>query len=259
MDDCRGKFLWYEYMTPDLDGAKSFYTAVAGWGTTEWKETGTPYTMWTVGSRAIGGVMPIPPGEKWPSQWMSYIGTPDVAKTTARAEALGATIYKEPTEIPKVGTFSVMADPQGVAFMAFTPTPPETEMPPPPPKPEVGDFSWHELITTDVDGALRFYSDLFGWTADGAMDMGPAGKYQLYKLGNTQLGGIYLKPKEMPGPPRWLYYIRVADLESAIGQVKAKGGQVLMGPHEVPGGDRIAVGLDPQGASFALVWLKALA
>ncbi len=56
----------------------------------------------------------------------------------------------------------------------------------------------------------------------------------------------------MPGPPAWLYYILVEDIQRAIDAVKANGGQVLIGPHEVPGGDLIAQCLDPQGAAFAL-------
>jgi predicted enzyme related to lactoylglutathione lyase len=202
--------------------------------------------------------MRTPPGVEAPPLWLGYIGTPDVDQTTARGAELGAQILVQPKDIPTVGKLSVMADPYGAVFAAFTPIPPAKPQSPPPATPAVGDFTWHELVTVDVQGALRFYAELFGWTADAAMDMGPAGIYQLYKVGEKQLGGMYLKPKEMPGPPHWLYYTRVADLEASMEKTKAGGGQVLMGPHEVPGGDRIAICLDPQGAGFALVWVKAL-
>jgi predicted enzyme related to lactoylglutathione lyase len=259
MADFLGRFLWYECMTPDVERAMSFYKAVAGWGTQVWTQSGESYTMWLVGERAIGGVMRMPPGLEAPSHWVSYIGTPDVDLTAGRAETLGAKICKPPTEIPTIGKFAVIADPQGATFIAFTPYPPANQPPaPPPPAPAVGDIAWNELATTDVAGALRFYGDLFGWTAGDAMDMGPAGIYQIFGLGATRLGGIYVKPKEMPGPPQWLYYIRVAGIEAAIALVKKHGGQVLMGPHDVPGGDRIAMCLDPMGAPFALVWVKAL-
>jgi predicted enzyme related to lactoylglutathione lyase len=258
MADFRGRFLWYDCMTPDLERAKSFYTAVAGWGIEVWNSGDHPYSMWTVGGRPVGGLMKLPPDAPAPPHWMGYIGTPDVDATTARAEALGAKIFVTPTEIPTVGKFSVMADPYGAMFAAFTPYPPAGGAPEYPAAPAVGDVSWHELITTDIAGALGFYGELFGWTADTAMDMGPAGIYQMYKAGEKQLGGIYLAPKQMPAPPSFLYYVRVADLEAAMEKAKAGGGQVVMGPHEVPGGDRIAVCLDPMGAAFALVWMKAL-
>jgi predicted enzyme related to lactoylglutathione lyase len=258
MTSFRGQFLWYECLTQDVERAQAFYTSVTGWGTQAWTTADGTYNMWKVGDRAIGGVMKMPPAAEAPPHWMGYIGTPDVDATTARAEALGGKVFMKPMEIPTVGKFSVLADPYGAFFAAFTPHPPATPPPPPPACPAVGDITWHELITTDVEGALRFYGELFGWTADTAMDMGPAGIYQIYKVGEKRLGGMYLKQKEMPGPPSWLYYTRVADLEAAMEKTKAGGGQVVMGPHEVPGGDRIAVCLDPMGAAFALVWVKAL-
>jgi hypothetical protein len=53
-----------------------------------------------------------------------------------------------------------------------------------------------------------------------------------------------------------MYYVRVDDLEATIGRVTKHGGTVNLGPHEVPGGDRIAMCADPQGAAFALHWKK---
>jgi predicted enzyme related to lactoylglutathione lyase len=55
----------------------------------------------------------------------------------------------------------------------------------------------------------------------------------------------------------WTYYIRVADIGAAHKAIVAGGGTVLHGPQEVPGGDYIIVGIDPQGASFGLVGKKA--
>jgi predicted enzyme related to lactoylglutathione lyase len=56
----------------------------------------------------------------------------------------------------------------------------------------------------------------------------------------------------MTAPPHWLYYVKVDDLDAALERVKERGGQVLNGPMDVPGGDRVAQCLDPQGAAFAL-------
>ncbi|MEJ2547342.1 MAG: VOC family protein, partial [Gemmatimonadota bacterium] len=59
------------------------------------------------------------------------------------------------------------------------------------------------------------------------------------------------RPPEMP-IGAWIFYVRVDDIEAAVERVKAAGGQVLNGPMEVPGGDRVAQCQDPQGAVFAL-------
>ncbi len=82
--------------------------------------------------------------------------------------------------------------------------------------------------------------------------MGPGGIYQIYGHKGAPLGGMFNKPDEMPGPPMWLYYVSVDDVNQSVEKVTALGGQVLNGPMEVPGGDLIAQCVDPQGALFAL-------
>ena len=69
------------------------------------------------------------------------------------------------------------------------------------------------------------------------------------------IGGMMTKPAQMPAPA-WLFYINVPSIERALPKVKAGGGQVLNGPSEVPGGQWIVQGQDPQGAHFALVGAK---
>ena len=88
--------------------------------------------------------------------------------TCAQAQALGAKVHKPATDIPNVGRFAVLADPQGATFAVFTPG----AGPPPGAAPAQGGFSWHELATTDVAAAVRFYGELFGWTKGPGHDMG---------------------------------------------------------------------------------------
>jgi predicted enzyme related to lactoylglutathione lyase len=71
------------------------------------------------------------------------------------------------------------------------------------------------------------------------------------RKGHT-LGGMFNKPAHMPFPPHWLLYARVENIQRAADAVKAAGGQVVNGPMEVPDGDWVLQGLDPQGAFFAL-------
>ena len=66
----------------------------------------------------------------------------------------------------------VMQDPQGAAFSIYQPASP----PAPEPPPEVGEASWHELMTTDAPAAWRSTSELFGWQATETMDMGADGQ-----------------------------------------------------------------------------------
>src|SRR5436309_14669621 len=112
-DSTRGRFVWYDLMTPDPEAAKAFYTAVMGWGTQLWESPGMSYTMWTVGDRPIGGLMKLPDEDVASGarpHWLAYVAVPDVDATTARAKELGANVLKPPTSIPTAGRFAVIAD-----------------------------------------------------------------------------------------------------------------------------------------------------
>jgi predicted enzyme related to lactoylglutathione lyase len=243
----RGAFVWFDLMTSDPTRAIAFYPRITGWGTAAWQGP-APYTMWTNKNVPIGGVMHVPAGGQ-PPHWIGYISTPDVDATIAQANALGATVVAPAADIPSVGRYAVLVDPQGAVFALFTSA---TDAPDREGPANRGEFSWHELATHDVPAALRFYEALFGWEAGEANDMGPIGVYQIYRRKGHDLGGIYKKPADMPGPPAWLHYILVDDVQRAAETTKDRGGRVVTEPMEVPGGDRIAIALDPLGAAFAL-------
>ncbi len=252
-NDVRGRFVWYELMTTDTDAAKKFYPELIGWGTQPWEQDDS-YTMWTNNGAPLGGLMILPEEAKAagaPPHWLAYVATPDVDGTAKQATKLGGKVLKEPTDIPNIGRFAVIADPQGAVFAAYagTGTPPAEQA-----AAKNGEFSWHELATTDHEAAFKFYNALFGWEKTEAMDMGDAGTYQMYGRKGMTLGGMYNKPAEMPAPPHWLIYAKVSNVDEAVEQVKKIGGQVLNGPMDVPGpsGDRVAQCMDPQGVAFAL-------
>jgi predicted enzyme related to lactoylglutathione lyase len=248
----RGRFVWHDLMTSDPEAAKAFYTAVTGWGTQTWEGSNPPYEMWTAGETPIGGSMRLPAeavaGGAQP-HWLAYVAVPDVDAAVARAQELGAKVMRQPTDIPTVGRFAVIADPQGASIAVYKPA---NEQPEPEGMPPVGDFSWHELATTDYEAAFRFYSELFGWEKTTSMDMGAMGVYQMYGRNGQTLGGMLNKSAEIPGPPAWLHYTRVADAHKAAETIRSHGGQVIHGPTEVPGGDLIVLGIDPQGGAFAV-------
>jgi uncharacterized protein len=245
--DIRGRFVWHELMTTDPQAAGAFYSKVLPWKT---QPSGMPdYTLWVSGKRQTGGLMAQPESARQsgtPPSWLVYIGTPDVDATAAAAERLGGKVLKAPADIPGVGRFAVLADPQGAAFAVFKPGAPPADG-----AAAATDFSWHELATSDYQAALTFYSELFGWSRGPAHDMGPAGVYQLIEHGGTQVGGAW-KLMDASKPPHWLTYISVTSVEKAAAAAKAAGGRVTQGPMEVPGGSRIAQILDPQGGAFAV-------
>ena len=241
-----GRFVWHELLTNDTAGAAAFYPKVLPWRTAPSSMPG--YTIWMAGQTQIGGLMALPSESgSTPPHWLVYVGTPNVDSTCSQAQGVGARIVKPPADIPNVGRFAVLSDPQGATFAVFTPG----GGPPPGTPPVQGGFSWHELATTDVAAALRFYGQLFGWTKGPGHDMGAMGIYQLFEHGGTQAGGIC----NVQGPstaPSWLSYVHVADSGRAVAAAKAAGGRLLHGPMEVPGGSWIAMMMDPQGGAFAV-------
>ncbi|GJG85190.1 glyoxalase [Gemmatimonadetes bacterium T265] len=248
----RGRFLWYDLMVPDVDAAIRFYAAVTGWTTAPWGTAGegSPYTMWMNGASPIGGVMTQTSAETAggvPPYWMAHIGTPDVDATYRDALALGARSFVAPSDIPDVGRFAIVSDPQGAVFSMFQPSNPS---PAPSPMPAVGEFSWHELPTIDPTSTFDFYARLFGWEKTEAMPMGPAGVYQMFGQAGTTYGAVYPSAASNR-PSQWLLYVRVGDLTRALDAVRQGGGQVLREPTPVPGG-QIAHCADPHGAHFAL-------
>jgi predicted enzyme related to lactoylglutathione lyase len=224
-----------------------------GWDTEPWKSGDMPYTMWKASRGPIGGLMELPEEVKQagaPPHWLAYVAVDDVAASANEAVKLGGKIEKEPTEIPGAGEFAVLSDPQGAVFCIYKST---SDMPTPEGPPQTGEFSWHELATTNYEAAWDFYEKLFGWEKTTSMNMGgELGMYQMYGRKGSELGGMFNKPKEIPGPPFWLYYAKVDDVHQTVEKVKDNGGKILTGPMEVPGGDWIAQCMDPQGAAFAI-------
>ena len=185
----RGRFVWFDLMTTDPEKAMEFYTKVVGWGTTQW-EGPSPYTMWTNDSVPLGGVMQLPPEAGAPPHWLAYISSPDVDATAQPGGSARRKTLVAPNDVPTVGRFAVLSDPQGAVFAIFTP---RSEAPGHEGPPAVGEFSWHELATREQPAAYRFYEALFGWNKTNAMDMGPAGQYQMFGRNGVELGGMYNK------------------------------------------------------------------
>jgi predicted enzyme related to lactoylglutathione lyase len=115
-----GALCWSELYTRDTGAAEKFYSQMFGWTT---KTGGTPpYTEFHLAGKGIGGMMAIQP--EWgqmPPNWVPYFQVDDCDASAAKAKSLGANIGVKPTDIPNVGRFAMVADPQGAMFSIFTP------------------------------------------------------------------------------------------------------------------------------------------
>ena len=253
----QGKFVWYELMTTDVKAAQAFYGHVVGWGARD-AGMAEPYTLLLVGAgdkaSQVAGVMKLTPeaaAAGAPPHWTGYIAVDDVDAGARHFNEAGGKTYVPPTDIPGIGRFAILSDPQGAVVALFKGA--SDEPPPNAPAPGTpGTVGWHELHARDGKTAFEFYAAQFGWTKGEAIDMGPNGIYQTFMIRNEQGGGVMTKMPEMP-VPAWGYYINVDAIDAAVARVTEKGGKVINGPMEVPGGQWIINGIDPQGAHFSLV------
>lgn len=249
MANKQGDFIWYELMTSDLGAAQEFYGALLGWSGREAGPDTGGYQLFSEGTTDVAGGMALPyPGAR--PAWLGYIAVEDVDASVAKIVAAGGVQHVPPTDIPGVGRFAMLADPQGAMFyimrgamegesQAFDSARP-------------GRCNWNELTTTDVAKALDFYLQQFGWERGDAMPMGEMGDYQFINHGGQMIGAMMRQPPGGP-PPMWLFYFGVNDIDSASSTVKDKGGTVHHGPAEIPGGSFIIVASDGQGAMFGAV------
>jgi predicted enzyme related to lactoylglutathione lyase len=253
-----GSYIWYELMTSDVDGAKVFYDAVVGWDV---KEGAPEFGGYRMIGRAdggfAGGVLPITDdmashGAK--PGWLGYVYVDDVDRSVAAFEAAGGKAWMPATDIPTVGRVALVSDPQAAPIYVMKPSPrtddPDAKSDVFSPDGGLGRCGWNELQTTDVEAARSFYADQFGWGSDEFMDMGEHGKYRFFDHDGTRIGALFSTGDEMP---HWRYYFRVKSIADSKHTAEEKGGTIHMGPHQVPGGDWIVIGTDPQGAEFALV------
>ena len=249
-----GDFIWYELMTTVADAAGRFYSAVVpGWTLGERMPGDIDYRgIGRSDGGNAGGVLQVDDSMRSNGArpgWLGYIGVDDVDSAVDQVRSAGGSVLMPAWDIPGVGRIAMVADPQGVPFYVMRGASDERSDVFAPMATE--RVSWNELATRDQDAALSFYVAQFGWTASDTMPMGDMGHYQFITHHGVPLGAIMTAAADKPS--RWRFYFRVADVDAAKSAVESGGGTVLHGPQQVPGGERILICLDPQGAEFGIV------
>jgi predicted enzyme related to lactoylglutathione lyase len=249
------KFFWYELNTKDRAAALPFFEALLGWTTSVWKPDGAPpgtpeYTMLHVDGTPFGGVWDLPADSPAPSHFFGHIAVPDVDAARARAEALGATFPIPTMDIPTVGRFALMIDPEGAVCSLYTPLRADAAgseaM-----APKHGAVGWNELAWADAPAAAAFYGEVVGWQArDSTM---PGMKYWVFGTGepDSNVAGLMERGPEMPASA-WMIYFTTTDIDASCARVGELGGAVYVEPFDVPGVGRMAVAASRDGAVFCL-------
>jgi predicted enzyme related to lactoylglutathione lyase len=257
MTKLQGAWIWYELMVPDAPHAKTFYEAVVGWTINLGTEAPLHYGM--IGNAdggMTGGVLPITQemtAKGASPAWVGYIGTDNVEATIASVEAHGGRLLMPVMEIDE-GRFAMVADCCGASFYVMTPKSADAVSTSWSPS-MIGRCGWNELQAGNIVDAEAFYTGVFGWELAGSMDMGELGAYQFLALDGQTFGGMMQKTPHSPAAA-WNFYFRVANIDDAAAAIVTHAGLILHGPVQVPGGDWVLNGVDPQGARFSLVGAK---
>lgn len=221
------RFSRYQLRTTDLDGARSFYEAVVGPGFWDGPVSLAPLPE---PARAAGR----------PPHWLGVIGTSAVDQAVAAVLARGGS-RRGPPGLP-----AVLRDPFGAMFGLGAEPPPA----------ERGPVAWHLMAATDEAAAVAAYAEWFGWSADGAVDLGPQGRHVTFAWeAGGPTAGSFTDLARRPGiHTQWLYFFEVPDLALALGAARAGGGLTLE-PTTTATGSRLCPCDDPQGGAFGLIQL----
>ncbi|MER7722875.1 VOC family protein [Streptomyces sp. NPDC096323] len=246
---------WMDLGTPDLEGARAFYTALLGW---EFQaggpETGG-YGMFLLDGKTVGGAMTVTEDQAKPS-WSVYFQSADVDATAQAVEKAAGTVAFPPMDVLEYGRMGGFTDRAGAYFGVWQPR----QNPGLGVVNEPGSLCWAELYTPDVPAAAAFYSAVFGWETTQTPYPDGSGAYTVVRTAGggeeTSFGGLVpldAVPVRAVAGPHWLPYIEVDDCDAAAAEVERLGGKLTLEPMEMEGVGTFANVADPYGAAFAVI------
>ena len=241
-----GTFCWADLGTDEPDAATAFYVGLFGWDVedTPMGDAGV-YRTFRMDRRAVCALYRRE-AHGGPPAWLCYVSVADADAAAEAARAAGATDVQDPFDVFDAGRMTVVQDPTGAHVALWQPgTSIGATLVNVP-----GAFCLNQLNTSDPERAAAFYTDAFGWRIE-QVGADPFPYWGIWN-GPGLNGGMMRLPEGSPAPSHWLLYFASDDLDCAVARVGELGGTVVVPPMAVPGG-RIAVVLDPQGATFGLL------
>jgi predicted enzyme related to lactoylglutathione lyase len=242
-----GTFCWTDLATTDQSAAKDFYAGLLGWSYDDMPmdDRGGVYSMAQIDGGNVAAIAPIQQPDH-PPYWASYVNVDSADDAAARAQELGGNVMMGPFDVFESGRMAVIQDPQGAAFGVWQANQHIGAQR----VNEPGALVWNQVSTTDVEGAKKFYGDLFGWTFEPFQE---GSETEIFRNAGSDKTGGGIGPLPQPGvPPNWGVSFGVEDLDAAAGKATETGGPMMVPPSDMGGIGRFLVAADPQGAVFAL-------
>ena len=255
-----GKLVWYELVSSDPAKSKAFHADLLGWTIEPQETAGMKYELAKAGGKDVATIRPGD-DKKTKSHWVPFVSVPDVDAAVAAAEQNKGKVVKAAMDVPDIGRFAIVSDPNGASFALFKGARsdgPDTD------QAKQGEFVWAENLTKNKKAqatALAFYPAAVGYTVS-SMDVGEGkakSKYDMLSMASGdkpkhRAGIVPAKPASLGG--HWLPWVSVDDVDGTVAKVKGLKGKVVTKPHDIPGVGRAALVTDPTGAPIGL--LKSL-
>jgi predicted enzyme related to lactoylglutathione lyase len=244
-----GDFCWINILTPQPAEARAFFSKLLGWSYSDMDGMGD---LIAVGDKKIGGLFDIN-GPQTSEGMQPVIGVmvmiDDAEQMAAKVKSLGGDA-KEPADVMENGRMVMCSDPVGASFDLWQA---RTQHASDADTSQHGVPSWFENYTSDVDKATKFYTGLFGWTAE-VMKM-PEMNYTTFRLGSEPpiAGMMAITPEMGDMPSHWLTYFTVNDVDAALRDATATGASVFIPPHDIPDVGRFCGLVSPQGVRFMVI------
>jgi predicted enzyme related to lactoylglutathione lyase len=239
---------WADLSVPDLDVARTFYSAVVGWDVPPGNPEFGGYTIAAFGDNAVAGIGPLMDGSV--TAWTLYFASSDADATQAAIVAAGGAVVMPAGDVGGFGRMLIAADPAGAVFGVWQ----SKEMDGFGAPGTTGSFAWCDLRSVIPDAARDFYASVFGFTYTPLDMAGPS--YAIFSLDadSPPMGGIGDMMGNERLPSHWLVYFAIADADASAAAARELGGTVLQDPFDSPFGRMVPM-LDPAGAVFWAVQL----
>ncbi len=248
-----GLFGWADIMTRDPGRAIEFYEGLFGWTHVDQPTPmGPPYTQFFKDGQLVCGLSPMMPGvpEEIGAFWTSYVLVEDADAAAAAAEAAGGTVSMPPMDVMDQGRMAMLSDPTGAAVGLWQPAAHEGadvfNVP--------GSMTWNELQTRDIEAALPFYAQVFGWEwVDGPTPGYYVANIPAKEGEDKSNAGAMTTPPGVPdeAPNLWMVYFAVEDCDTAMAAAEGLGGEVFLPAMEM-GPGKFGGLIDPTGGMFLL-------
>ncbi len=240
---------WVDLMTPDLQRARQFYTALFGWEYFDTGEMGGGYLLASIDGKLVAGIGPQQPDQAGqPSVWTTYLWADDADAVGDRVTKAGGDVLMGPMDVPMAGRMAIALDSAGAAFGIWQ----GREHRGAQLANEPGAFTWNENLSDDPAKTREFYREVYGYEYEKFPDW--PGEYDMFKVDGEVRGGIGIRPATIPAgaPNFWNNYFSVADTDAAVATATRNGGTVMMPATDTQVG-RMAALTDAGGAGFCVI------